>query len=256
VRVAIHPVGEVGRRALRILQAEPVITEVVAWQVDEPGPRVRVVDRLDGFDVLVTDRPEPDEQALACLRAGVALVTTASWGGEPGLAFADSGLSLVVGANLETGLAASLALQEAALMDEPLEVRVAWTVPGRPRRRGEPMPFPDPVGSRWAREVSPQGWVTHNIPVKAYEAPVEGEWAAAMAQVSGALDDGVQRTIVGTADHGQYLAAIALAAPAIPAGHHSYHPGRQWASAAPTAYLDRALAAGLDVASFHETTST
>ena len=50
-----------------------------------------------------------------------------------------------------------------------------------------------------------------------------------------------------------YLAAIALAAPAVPAGQHAYPPGRRWASAAPTAYLDRALASGLDVASFHET---
>ena len=40
------------------------------------------------------------------------------------------------------------------------------------------------------------------------------------------------------------------AAPAVPAGQHAYPPGRRWASAAPTAYLDRALASGLDVASF------
>jgi hypothetical protein len=73
-----------------------------------------------------------------------------------------------------------------------------------------------------------------------------------MAQVSGALDDGVQRTIVGTADHGAYVSAIALAAAVVPAGEHAYPAGRSWASAAPTPYLDRALAAGLDVASYHE----
>jgi hypothetical protein len=137
-------------------------------------------------------------------------------------------------------------------MDEPLEIRLAWTVRGRNRRRGEPIPFPDPVGSLWAREVDPQGWTTVNIPVRAFEAPVEGEWVAAMAQVSGALDDGVQRTIVGTADHGGYLSAIALASAVVPAGQHAYPPGRSWASTAATAYLDRALAAGLDVASYHE----
>jgi len=256
VRVVVHPIGEVGRRALRILQAEPAVTEAAAWGVTETPPRTRVVEALDGVAVVVTDRPEPDELAIACLAAGASLVTTASWGGEPAQAFADAGLSLVVGANIETGLAASLALQEAALMDEPLEVRLAWTVRGRARRRGEPIPFPDPVGSLWAREVDPHGWTGYEIPIKAFEAPVEGEWAAAMARVSGALDDGVQRTIVGTADHAQYLAAIALAAPVVPAGQHAYHPGRQWASAAATAYLDRALASGLDVASFHETTAS
>ncbi len=254
MKVVVHPVGEVGRRALRILQAEPAVTEAAAWGVTETPPRTQVVESLDGVAVVVTDRPEPDELAVACLDAGAALVTATSWGGEPAQAFAAAGISLVVGANLETGIAASLALQEAALMDEPLEVRLAWTVRGRVRRRGEPIPFPDPVGSLWAREVDPQGWTGHNIPVKAFEAPVEGDWAGAMAQVSGALDDGVQRTIVGAADHAQYLAAIALAAPAVPAGLHAYHPGRSWASAAATAYLDRALASGLDVASFHETT--
>lgn len=254
MRVAVHPVGEVGRRALRILQAEPSVTEAAAWGVTEAPPRTRVVDSLDGIAVVVTDRPEPDDLAEACLAAGASLVTTASWGGEPWQTFADAGLSLVVGANIETGLAASLALQEAALMDTPLEVRLAWTVRGRPRRRGEPIPFPDPVGSRWGQEVDPQGWAAHNLPAKAFEAPIEGEWSAAMARVSGALDEGVQRTIVGVADHGMYLAAIALAAPAVPVAQHAYHPGRHWASAAPTAYLDRALAAGLDVASFHETT--
>lgn len=256
MKVAVHPVGEVGRRALRILQAEPAVTETVAWGVSERPPRTRVVEDLDGVAVMVTDRHEPDEVARRCLEAGASLITTASWGGEPGQAFADAGLSLVVGANIETGIAGSLALQEAALMDEPLEVRIAWTVRGRPRRRGEPIPFPGPVGSLWAYEVAAQGWTGLAIPVKAFEAPVDGEWAAAMARVSGALDDGVQRTIVGTADHFQYLAAIALAAPAVPAGQHAYHPGRQWASAAPTAYLDRALASGLDVASFHETTAS
>jgi hypothetical protein len=244
----------VGRRALRILQAEPAVTEAAAWGVSEAPLRTRVLEKLDGVVVVVTDRPEPDELAEQCLEAGASLVTTTTWGDEPGQAFSDAGLSLVVGANIETGIATSLALQEAALMDEPLEVRIAWTVRGRPRRRGEPIPFPEPVGSRWAREVDPQGWIGHQIPVKAFEAPVDGEWAGAMAQVSGALDDGVQRTIVGTADQLAYLAAIALAAPTVPAGHRAYPPGRQWASAAAAAYLDRALAAGLDVAAFHETT--
>ena len=59
---------------------------------------------------------------------------------------------------------------------------------------------------------------------------------------------------MGTADHGAYLSAIALAAAVVPAGQHAYPSGRSWASAAPTAYLDRALAAGLDVASYHERT--
>ena len=255
MRVVVHPIGDVGRRVVRVLQAEPTITDVAVWGTEEPDQRVRVVDEINDCDVVVTDRREPDELADLCLAAGAALVAPLSWEGEPTVRFSDAGLSLIVGANIETGIAAGLALQEAALMDTPFEVRVAWTVRGRPRRRGEPIPFPGPVGSLWAREVDPQGWTDTNIPVKAFEAPVEGEWAAAMAQVSGALDDGVQRTIVGVADHKGFLSAIALSSAVVPAGHHAYPPGRSWASAAPTPYLDRALAAGLDVASFHETSA-
>lgn len=254
MRVAVHPIGEVGRRAVRVLQAEPDIDEVVVWGLDGEGTRVRAVEDLAGVDVAVTDRHKPDKLAEECLNRGVSLVTTITWDDEPAAGFAERGLSLVVGANLETGIATALALQEASLMDEPLEVRLAWTVRGRPRRRGEPIPFPDPVGSRWGREVDPRGWSGLNIPVRAFEAPLEGEWVGAMAHVSGALDDGVQRTIVGTADHGAYLSAIALAASVVPAGRHAYPSGRSWPAAAPTAYLDRALAAGLDVASYHETT--
>lgn len=253
MRVVVHPIGEVGRRVVRVLQAEPTVTEVAVWGTEDAGTRVPVVDDVDGYDVVVTDLHEPDELAARCLAAGAALVTSLGWGEEPAQEFADAGLSLIVGANTETGIAAGLALQEAALMDTPLEVRIAWTVQGRPRRRGEPIPFPGPVGSLWAREVDPQGWTATNIPVKAFEARVEGEWAGAMAQVSGALDDGVQRTIVGTADHRAFLSAIALASAVVPVGHHAYPSGRHWASAAPIPYLDRALAAGLDVASFHET---
>ena len=216
-------------------------------------PRVDTVQDLDGFTVVVTDRYEPTQLAEESLEAGAHLVTSFNWGEVPGSEFATAGLSLVVGANLETGIAASLALQEAALMDEPLEVRLAWTVPGRQKRRGEPVPFPGPVGSLWAYEVEVAGWSGQSIPATAFEAPVEGQWAGAMARVSGALDDGVQRTIVGAADHREYLSAIALATSVVPTGQGLYGSGHQWASAAPPAYLDRALAAGLDVASFHET---
>ncbi|MBT8215214.1 MAG: hypothetical protein HKN74_14460 [Acidimicrobiia bacterium] len=250
MRVAVQPIGEVGRRVARVLQAEPAVDEVVAWGVEEAG-RLRVVERLEMADVAVTDSHKPRPLADACLEGATSLVTSLSWDDEPVREFAEAGLSLVVGANIETGLAAGLALQEAALMDEPLEVRLAWTVHGKPRRRGEPIPFPEPVGSRWAREVDPQGWDSP-IPIRTFEAPVDGGWVAAMAQVSGALDDGIQRTIVGTADHGAYLAAIALAAAVVPAGQHAYPSGRSWAFASPSAYLDRALAAGLDVASYHE----
>lgn len=254
MKVAVHAVGEIGRRVIRVLQAEPAVTSVAVWGVESPGPRVPVIERLDDVEVVVTDRTEAESLAEACVAGSASLVTADNWATELAGDLASVGRTLVMGANLETGLATTLALQEAALMDEPLEVRIAWTTPGRPLRRGEAIPFPDPVGSHWAREVDLMGWTGLSVPAAAFEARVDGQWAGAMAQVSGALDGGVQRTIVGTADHAAFLSAIALAAPVVPVGQSLYPPGFQWPSAAPSAYLDRALAAGLDVASFHETT--
>lgn len=238
-----------------MLQSEPAVTEAVAWGVTDAIPRTRIVDDLEGVSVLVTDARDLGPIAAAAVEADTALVSDSNEGSHLHQQFSAAGLAVVMGANLSAGVAPALAYQEASLMDEPLEVRLAWTAPGRRRRKGEPIPFPGPVGSQWARRTDPIGWTMPAIPVSAFEAALDGPWAAAMAQVSGALGDGVQRTIVGTADTDDYLAAIALAAAAVPTAQGAYGPGHHWASEAALPYLDRALAAGLDVASYHETTS-
>lgn len=255
MKIAVYPTTSVGKRALRVLQSEPAVVEAVAWGIAETPPRTKVVDDLRGYSVLVTDTHDLGRAAEAAAEAGISLVSNSNEGGHLHEMFAKAGLPLVMGANLSAGIAPALAYQETSLMDEPLEVRLAWTVMGRRRRKGEPIPFPGPVGSQWATPTDAIGWTMPSVPVSAFAAALDGPWAAAMAQVSGAVGEGVQRTIVGTADDRDYLAAIALAAAAVPTARETYDRGHHWASEAALPYLDRALAAGLDVASFHETTA-
>ena len=254
MKVAVHATSDIGKRALRVLQGEPYVSEAGLWGPEEAKSKPPTISDLRTVDVLVAEKIPPKSLVEAALEARVHLVVATNNGGDFGASFAAQGISLVLGANLGAGLATCLAAQEAAFMDEPLEVRLAWTVPGRIRRKGEPIPFPGPVGSLWARETDVVGWTQRNIPVKAFAAPIESSWHAAMAQVSGALDEGVQRTIVGAADDGEFIAAIALAAAVVPTGQHAYGPGSRWVSEAPSPYLDRALAAGIEVASYRDRT--
>ena len=124
-----------------------------------------------------------------------------------------------------------------------MDVSVAWTEPGTPLRRGTAVPFPDPVGARWAKErilVDGEGLV----------APIEGDWAAAMARVTSASDSGVVTRIVGVADLAPHLEALSLAAGAITLARGDYPLGLTVPKDASDAYLSAALTAGLDVAAY------
>ena len=99
-----------------------------------------------------------------------------------------------------------------------MDVSIAWTEPGTPLRRGEAVPFPDPVGARWARR-------TTVADREVLVAPIVGEWAAAIARVTSATGSGVVTRIVGVADMAPHLEAIALASGAIAAARGNYPLG-------------------------------
>lgn len=249
VRIAIHHVDDVGLRAGRILLGERILA---ALGVVGRRPSLRTDSRLEpagdlaGYDVLVSDETdEPARQARRALEAGISCVV---WGDtdddlrELGDAFAAKGRTLLVGANLASGLAPCLAAHELARSAEVLEVQCAWTEPGRPLRRGEAIAFPDPVGARWAKPRSgPDG-------TRRFVAPIEGEWAAAMARVTVATDRGVVSRVVGVADLAPHLEALSLAAGALAIGEYPY--GLVDPADRAEAYLARALQAGLDVAAY------
>jgi hypothetical protein len=245
MRLALHQSGEVANRAGRILLSERSLTGLglIDKHPTEPDDRLEYVEVLATYDALMTDTPSPDEQIEAALTAGISCVVwddAEDAATKYGDAFAAAGLSLLTGCNLGSGLAPSLTAHEVAGAGTILEVTTAWTEPGTPRRRGEPIPFPDPVGSRWA-EPRQTAYTD-----RAYVARTTGEWAAAMARVTGATDAGVVTRIVGVADLAVHLEAIALATGAMVIGE--YAPGANRPADEAEAYLSRALNAGLDVA--------
>jgi len=126
---------------------------------------------------------------------------------------------------------------------EIMDVTTAWTEPGRPIRRGEIIQFPAPVGSLWGRPSS-------KARPNAMVAPTDSPWAAGLARVTSAGTTGVSTHIVGVAADAVHLEAIALATGAIAAAQTAYGPGLHHPDDAAEPYLEIALGAGLDVATY------
>jgi hypothetical protein len=245
VRLALQQESEVATRAGRILLAERSLTALglIDKHPTEPDERLEHVDVLATYDALVTDAAEPEADIAAALTAGVSCVVWADAdeaAGDYHEAYADAGLSLLTGCNLGSGIAPSLTAHEVAATGTVLDVTTAWTEPGAPRRKGEAIPFPDPVGSRWAepRETA--------YTDRAFVAKTAGNWAAAMARVTGATEGGVAIRIVGVADLAVHLEAMALATGAAVIGE--YPPGSNRPADLAETYLSKALDIGLDVA--------
>lgn len=245
MRLALHQSGEVATRAGRVLLAERSLTTLglIDKHPTELDDRLEKVEVLATYDALLTDDPSPHPQIEAALTAGISCVVWDDANGvaaEYGGAFADAELRLLTGCNLGSGIAPSLTAHEVAGSGTILDVTTAWTEPGTPRRRGEAIPFPDPVGSRWAEPRATE------YTDRAYVARTTGEWAAAMARVTGATEAGVVTRIVGVADLAIHLEAIALATGAMVIGE--YPVGANRPADLAESYLSRALHAGLDVA--------
>lgn len=256
MRIAVHHASEVGVRAGRILlgERELIVLGVTDGSGRSSDPRVHRVEDLADYEVLVTDDlDDPLRRADEALDAGIHCVLWAPDGTAFGddderqsyqEAFRAEGRTLVVGANLGSAVAPALASHEVARAGEVFEVSVAYTEPGAPLRRGEAIPYPDPVGALWGRELP------RRPPYRTVVTPVRGDWAGALARVTTASPDGVVTRVLGVADLAAHLEAIALAAGAVAAADGLYAPGVQPAWIATEGYLARALTLGLEVASY------
>lgn len=248
MRIALHSVGEVGKRAGLILLAERELIALGLYghQGRRGEDRRTIVIRdLHGFDPLVTD----DTDAASGL-AGIAaddglscVVTVDAIDPEVSARFGTAGPTLLTGANL-SGIAESLAAHEVARTDQVTETTAAWTVPGNPLRKGEAVAFPDPVGARWGEALERAEGATRIV------VPIEGEWAGASATVVGSVDDEPVQRVVGIADLRMHLEGIALAAGAIVVAEGSIPPGVHRPGDHPEVYLAAALRVGLEVASY------
>lgn len=253
MRIALHAVGNAGSRAGRILLAERDLAALGLYGHKGSSVNDRrtiAIRELTGFDVLATD-DEGAADAFAGIAAddGLSCVLTAE-SVDPTVAerFTQTGTTLLVGANLASGIAESLAAHEMARVDRVHRTTLAWTVPGKPLRRGEAVAFPEPVGARWGRKTTDRG---EEGPTR-IEVPIGGEWGAASAEVHGTVGEEPVTRLVGVADHADHLSGIALAAAAIAVARGAYGPGPHRPADSAPAYLEAALRIGLGVAAFTE----
>ncbi len=249
MRIALHTTGEIGTRAGRILLAESDLTALGLYgQTGKTEDRrTMAIDTLDGFDVLVTDDPSPGSMAMLAAESRLHCVTVHRPRGRSlGRRFSAAGKTLLAPADLGMGIAATLAAHERARFTTPSAVVVAWTSEGRPLRRGTAVPFPDPVGPRWAHKYRR---TRRGEPVTRLVAPAPPPWAGALARITTERSE----VVLGVADHGPHLAAIALAAGALAVAAGHYPNGVAEPEAAPRHYLAAALRVGLGVASYSVT---
>ncbi len=246
MRIALNAIGDVGTRTGRILTAESSLVALGLYG-DHPGlvqdRRTLPISTLEGFDVLVTDDGEASS-ALAGLAVEDGLSCAVPGAISPNVAEQYSRTSKLVLTNCSlAGLAETLAVHEAARTDQPLDTVIAWTEHGKPRRRGTPVAFPDPVGARWGRRV---GNEANTIRVAV---PVDGPWAGATATIVGRVGEATERRIVGVSDAGDHLEAIALAAGAVVAATSALSGALEPRDVAED-YLAVALRMGLGVATY------
>jgi len=238
VKIALDHTSEIGVRAGRLLLGEPdlELLGVVRRDVKDRDPRLRRIDDLTAFDVVVTDDPESSIVAEAAERRIPCVLWADSI--DPTLDVGDT--AVLTGSNLVEGIGRSLVARESAATAGEERVLFAWTEPGTPRRHGEPVTFPGPVGARWgARRRSTE----HLLEVAV---PVPDEWAGIV--VSSVTESGEQT--VGIADLATHLEAIALAAGAVLGAAGAISAGIHRPDEFAEAYLTASLNIGLDVASF------
>ncbi len=242
MRIALNSLGETGTRAGLILLAERSLTAlgIYGGGTLTADRRTTRISSLSGFDVLVTDDPEPSAIAAIAIEDGLSCVTAAAV--DPAVAdrFGAAGRILLTGADLR-GLAATLAAHEQLTSEAPLHSTVAWTVPGKALRRGVAVGFPDPVGARWGRKVT-----------DGVEVPIGGSWAGASVIVTARRNGKTVQRLVGVADQREHLEAIALAAGTIVVGGGNLPPRALQPVDAAVAFLEAALGVGLGVAAHTE----
>ena len=238
MRIALDHTSEIGVRAGRLLLGEPSIDQlgIVRRNVKDRDRRLRRVDKVTGFDAVVTD--DPDSSILAeAVAAGVPCVL---WSDAADTSVDVGSTPVLFGANLVTGIGRSLVERAAADAQADAQLLFAWTEPGKPIRSGEPVSFPEPVGARWG---SRRAMTNRRLEVAA---PVADEWAGIVVRAS----TDTETTTFGIADLATHLEAIALAAGAVIAAMGVVPSGEHRTDEFSNDYLAAAYLIGLDVASF------
>ena len=239
MRVAVDGSEEVGARTARVLYAEESVTYIGSMGSTQHklGSRSGPVGDLADYDVIVSDGATHTTGLIA--RASVLGIPLVLWGDEPDLHRGPASSPVVAAANLGSALAPSLVHHPSSSITGTDKVTIAWTEPGKPYRRGQPITFPDPVGPMWARRRS-EGHLV---------ARTSSEWGGAVIIARGTAGE----RIVGVSDHAGHLEAITLAAVTMLAAVGVYDAQIQDAVSRSQHLLNRAMDMELDVAVWRST---
>lgn len=233
MRIAVDTASEVGNRTVQALLGERCVEYVGVLSASTPRrKRSGPLTTFDGYDVVVSDGTS-DVHALAG-RSSVAGLPLVLWRDRADHLDAPSHTPIIHGANVASALTTALATHPAAASSPDDVVRLGWTEPGTPLKRGEPLPFPDPVGTTWTKKRGPGRFVGFR----------NDEWGGAVVDIDGPRG----RRIVGVADHSAYLEAITLAAVALLAAEGVYDNRSQRAASRPEHLLARVNELELEVA--------
>ncbi len=251
MRLALHPTGEIGHRAGRILLAEAGLEALGIYGYRGTGTeerRATAVTSLAGYTVLAgDDSVAPLDLAAIAVADGLSCVLAADTDPPPDLAerFAVRRLTLLVAASLP-GLAEALAHRVVRGDSAAGTLLLAWTRPGKAGRRDVAVPFPAPVGARWGAHL-PARPGDPRTTTRA-EVPLDGPWAGALARLTAGTGRKRTEALVAVADDRRHLEAIALAAGALLLARGEAPPGACRPGDAGPAYLAACLGVGLEVA--------
>ena len=138
MRIALHAIGNIGTRAGKILLGERDLTGLGLYGSSSHGGdrRTMAITELTGFEILATDDADA-ASALAGIAVddGLSCVVATDMDPEGDLIrrFEAAGRTLLVGADLATGIAETLAAHEVARTDADLRLTIGWTEPMRVR---------------------------------------------------------------------------------------------------------------------------
>lgn len=239
MRVLVEATGEVGQRTAQVLLSQASVDYVGILRSTNPkrSKRSGSASGPEGYDIAVTDSPgSPSNLIAQCAVTGIPVVV---WADATDVAPGKAVIPIVLAANAGSALPGALLSHPTASLHDDDPVTVAWTEPGKPKRRGETVVFPEPVGRAVARQRSAGELV----------ATVDGDWAAVVAHI-GSDDD---RRIVGVADHAAYLEALVLGAVVLAAAAGAYPPGVHRAGDAGEHLLNALDQVELDIATWRST---
>jgi hypothetical protein len=214
MKIALDHTSEIGIRAGRLLLGEPDLDKlgIVRRDVKNRDTKLVRIDRVVGFDAVVTDDPESTILAEA-VRAGVPCVL---WVDDASAGHTGT-VPILAGPNLVAGIGRSLAKRESELAGPSA-----------------------PVGARWGARRRMTNRRTE------VAAPVPDEWAGVLTRTA---SEAAIRTL-GIADLAVHLEAIALASGAVTAASGLVPSGEHHPEDFADDYLLAALRIGLDIASF------